>query len=304
MRFSGMVWAAAGVLFAFGCAGPFSLGPEDAPKKSYGLLGVVGGSVTASSERPYFEALHAIDTGMSSAWGPAATDVDPTLEIDLGALAWIDGVSIKESQAGVKVEVAAWNGGAWEVIASGLAPTAGLVSSFALPPRNTSRVRLRFSEVASSDLLVCDVAFSTTSSSPTPVPFASSSPLGEDCGCKVTGGGFIFNGAGQRVNFGLVAMTGKNGAQGHLNVWDTGSKQHFKGRVTAVTCGPETVTFQGLQQGSNIPFTGVVTDHGEPGSEDVFSFETSGYAVSGDLGGVSSGGGNLQLHLNGCEEDS
>lgn len=143
----------------------------------------------------------------------------------------------------------------------------------------------------------------TGSAVPTPRPSTHPTPTPptEDCGCDVTGGGWILNG-NQKVTFGFVAHHNPAlGPSGNLQVVDHATKTRFHGRVTAVECDGNTVTFTGrLRAGGT--FTAVVTDNGEPGRRDRFSFSTSsGVDLSGELGGSRSGGGNIQLHKKRCD---
>lgn len=146
----------------------------------------------------------------------------------------------------------------------------------------------------------------TPTGTPTPQPTASVTPTppphdDEDCGCDVTGGGFILNG-NQRVTFGFVAHHNPAlGPSGNLQVVDHATKTRFRGRVNAVECEGDTVTFSGTLRGGGT-FTTVVTDNGEPGRTDRFSFRTSlGVDLSGELGGTRPGGGNIQLHKQRCD---
>jgi hypothetical protein len=80
------------------------------------------------------------------------------------------------------------------------------------------------------------------------------------------------------------------------------SSDLFKGRVDSITCGPKTVTFGGLLKDTTIPFTVVVTDNGEPGTLDFFSFQAPDYSVAGNLGTDKNGGGNIQVQSSNCDE--
>lgn len=135
---------------------------------------------------------------------------------------------------------------------------------------------------------------------PSPTPSPSMPPM-VDCGCDVTGGGFVFRNGG-RVTFGFVAHhTPALGPTGNIQVVDHASRTRFHGRVNAVTCVDNTATFSGTLRGGGT-FMAMVTDVGEPGTEDLFSFRTStGFSVSGDLGGDGPGGGNIQIHKLDCE---
>lgn len=144
-------------------------------------------------------------------------------------------------------------------------------------------------------------------SSPTPTPMPSTRPTptpppeDEDCGCDVTGGGFILNG-NKKVTFGFVAHHNPAlGPSGNIQVVDHATKARFHGRVNAVECEGDTVTFSGTLRGGGT-FTTVVTDVTEPGRKDTFSFSTSlGVDLEGELGGDRPGGGNIQLHKKRCD---
>lgn len=136
------------------------------------------------------------------------------------------------------------------------------------------------------------------------LPCESEPPI-EVCDCKVTGGGFIFKGEGARndkITFGLVAMTNPGqGVHGNIEVVDHTTDTDYHGRVSAISCDGNTVTFSGSLDGGGT-FETVVTDNGEPGRDDSFDFTTSGgFAQSGILGDGGPGGGNIQVHRSRCE---
>lgn len=178
----------------------------------------------------------------------------------------------------------------------------------AATPRPTSTPRvpgLEFSPspspAASPSPVVTPLPTGSAVPTPRPTSHPTPRPTPEDCGCDVTGGGWILSG-NQKVTFGFVAHHNPAlGPSGRIQVVDHATKTRFHGRVTAVECDGDTVTFSGsLRAGGT--FTAVVTDAGEPGRRDRFSFSTgTGVDLSGELGGSRSGGGNIQLHEERCD---
>jgi hypothetical protein len=164
----------------------------------------------------------------------------------------------------------------------------------------------------------------TPSETPTPVPTATPTvvptatptpPVEEDCGCKVTGGGFTFLPDGSRVNFGFNAQHDKFGdAKGNINVQVRGPGGfHFKSAtITDVDCDIDptsvapkltgTVTVTGTVDGTGETFTLVLVDDGEPGVLDDIKLSIGGAVVfDGELGGEGAGGGNIQIHKEKCD---
>ena len=144
---------------------------------------------------------------------------------------------------------------------------------------------------------------------PTPPPSHD-----EDCGCKVTGGGFTFLPDGTKVTFGFNAQHDKfGGAKGNVNVVvHTKKPLHLDAKdITDVVCDVDpgsvepkltgTVTVTGtLKTGE--AFTLVTVDNGEPGVLDEIRLTVAGTVVfDGELGGEGHGGGNIQLHKTKCE---
>ena len=302
-----------------GCESVVSTAPSgDVPQTTGGfrLLGFAGLAVTASSEENSFHGVGTVlDGNLQTAWAPAYTDTAPTLTFDLGGERAVDAFSIKLSPQGTTVAVEVWTGAGWERIASGLTPTAATFQTFDLPDRTTTRVRLVFGGVPASELLVCEVAINGTTTTPSPSPrpsvvpsvVPSPTPSTPACTCKVTGGGFVYlppgTGRNDKATFGLVALTNPGrGVTGNLTVVDHQTKERYSGRVTGIDCSRgTTVTFTGTLRKSGAPFTATVTDNGEPGVNDVFSFSTTGFQASGVLGGGTQGGGNIQVHKPTCD---
>ena len=118
-----------------------------------------------------------------------------------------------------------------------------------------------------------------------------------DCHDFVTGGGWIAVGNG-RDNFGFNAGFKPNSSTPsvNFNYVDHNTRAHVKASTIDgyVAIGPTSRRFTGTAtvDGQVVGYTIVVTDSGEPGSDDTFSMTLSnGYAVSGTLQG-----GNIQLH--------
>lgn len=149
------------------------------------------------------------------------------------------------------------------------------------------------------------------SPSPTPTPTPTATPTAppeeEDCGCKVTGGGWVLSpladGRGNdKITFGFVAMTKGDGAHGNIQINDHQTKAKFHGEVTAIDCGETSVTFSGTLR-DGVSFSCTVVDNGEPGRYDTFEFTTgAGVTISGELGAEFNGGGNIQFHKVKCDE--
>lgn len=286
----------------------------------YRLLALEGVAVTASSvENSWHPASNVLDGNLVSAWAPSYDDATPTLEFDLGGTRTFTDFAVKLSPAGTTVAVEVWNGAGWELVASGLTPAEAVLQTFDVPDRTTSRVRLTFGGVAASDLFVCEVALNggAVPASPSPTPAVSptpstppstppsATPTPGSCDCKVTGGGFVRlagDGPNDKATFGLVALTNPGrGATGNITVVDHRTRTRYGGRVTAIACAGNTVTFSGTLRRGGAPFTATVTDNGEPGVDDTFSFTTGGFTASGDLGGGLPGGGNIQVHRPNCD---
>jgi len=118
-----------------------------------------------------------------------------------------------------------------------------------------------------------------------------------ECHDFVTGGGWIAVGNG-RDNFGFNAGFKPNSSRPsvHFNYIDHHTRAHVKASTidSYVAIGPTSRRFTGTAtvDGQAVGYTIVVTDNGEPGSDDTFSMTLSnGYDVSGTLQG-----GNIQLH--------
>lgn len=143
---------------------------------------------------------------------------------------------------------------------------------------------------------------------PTSVPTATPTMTPPPSCADTTGGGYVLgdpDGGTKRANqvaFGFVAHhVGVNQTvQGNIEVNDhRPDGPNFHGDVDTITGSGNTVTFTGTLTGGGT-FTCTVVDNGEPGDTDTFSFSTStGYAISGELGGPEPGGGNIQVR--GCD---
>jgi len=113
----------------------------------------------------------------------------------------------------------------------------------------------------------------------------------------VTGGGWITGTpSGERGTFGVAGGIKNGGLWGHLTYIDHGTNMKVKGTgVTAYTVtGPTTRHIEGTADinGRSGSYQVDVSDHGEPGRNDMFSIMLSnGYSASGLLIG-----GNIQLH--------
>jgi hypothetical protein len=128
----------------------------------------------------------------------------------------------------------------------------------------------------------------------------------------ITGGGWVIEDSGSKVNFGVHGGC-KNGAfWGHVNALDHSSSPpgHLKStRITGYLmdpafpnardiCGEGEVSYNGSRY--NLRFRVRMEDNGEPGGSDRFGVHLSnGYKVTTrELGppGPTGGGGNIQLH--------
>jgi hypothetical protein len=107
----------------------------------------------------------------------------------------------------------------------------------------------------------------------------------------VTGGGYILDGSGNKVTFGMVGGDkGNGGLSGHLNVVDHGNGKHTQGSdVTTYEQGDSGPNSRHLVYDGTIDVR--VADNGEPGTSDTFNVTDGAYSRSGTLGG-----GNIQLH--------
>jgi hypothetical protein len=291
------------------------------------------GGVSASSVRSdYFRLAYVTDGNWSSAWGPAASDTAPTLTFDLAGCYNLSGIATKVD-VGVTFDVQVReDGGAWTTIASGLDPQDGVKDYLALNGAAADEARLVFHAPDLSKVLVCEVEWfgtpcATPTPTPTPVPTPTPTvaptptpvptpPVEEDCGCKVTGGGFTFLSDGTRVSYGFNAQHDKfGGAKGNVNIVVHAKKNlHFQSAdITDVDCQLDpgsvhprltgTVVVTGTLKGGGT-FTWTVTDTGEPGVLDSVKFVANGEVLfhddtAGNDGGP--GGGNIQIHKEKCD---
>lgn len=128
----------------------------------------------------------------------------------------------------------------------------------------------------------------------------------------ITGGGWVLNNSGDKVNFGAHGGC-KNGAfWGHVNVLDHSTNPPGHLRSTSITgynfdparpnardiCGWGVVSVNGSSFTTR--FRVKMEDNGEPGGSDMFGVRLgNGYLLSTrELGppGPTGGGGNIQLH--------
>ncbi len=129
----------------------------------------------------------------------------------------------------------------------------------------------------------------------------------------ITGGGWILDNAGAKLNFGAHGGC-KNGAfWGHVNALDHSTNPPLHLRSTRITgylmdpafpnardiCG-EGVFTDGSGNSSTVTFRVRMEDNGEPGGSDRFGVRvsTAGAVSTRELGppGPTGGGGNIQLH--------
>jgi lysophospholipase L1-like esterase len=115
----------------------------------------------------------------------------------------------------------------------------------------------------------------------------------------ITGGGWITGTAsGAKANFGIDGGIQNGVAWGDLTYFDHGDGLTLKStRITTYAPGPSANSrhIEGTAQVNGVDgytFTVVVTDNGEPGTNDTFAIQLSnGYQATGSLGG-----GNIKLH--------
>jgi hypothetical protein len=146
----------------------------------------------------------------------------------------------------------------------------------------------------------------------TDVATCGSTPPGENCSTKVTGGGQIpvpDPGSNGRATFGFNAKGNQDGtASGHFNYVNHVTGLHVNGPVDGVAViarnpdgSPKTVRFSGTcGNGPACSFSVTVEDHGEPGTNDEF-----GVVVTGGLSEFRSqrviSRGNIQFHKSRCD---
>ncbi|WP_300565887.1 choice-of-anchor P family protein [Flavobacterium sp.] len=113
----------------------------------------------------------------------------------------------------------------------------------------------------------------------------------------ITGGGWLTAPSGAKGNFAVAGGIKNGNFWGHLNYIDHGAGgPKIKGNsITSYNVlSPTRREIKGtceINGSGNYLYTVVVTDNGEPGTNDTFSLVTNGYNVSGVLRG-----GNIQLH--------
>jgi hypothetical protein len=131
-----------------------------------------------------------------------------------------------------------------------------------------------------------------------------------NCADFVTGGGYITGTpSGERANFSLSGgVRGTNQFWGHLCYTEHGSNgvHVVSTNVTAYTVvdvDTRMITYSVDIGGVPGTATVLASDLGEPGRDDILVLEVStGYRASGDLGGATHGGGNIQLHRPKCRD--
>lgn len=115
----------------------------------------------------------------------------------------------------------------------------------------------------------------------------------------VTGGGFITGTpSGAKGNFGVAGGIKNGSFWGHLEYIDhgpDGPKVHGTGVTNYLVLSTNTREIDGLAEVNGVDgftYKVVVTDNGEPGTNDSFSIQLSnGYSAGGKLGG-----GNIKIH--------
>jgi hypothetical protein len=144
---------------------------ESAPVE---ILGVTASSSSTRDSR-WLDVNNVMDGNTHSAWGPARSDTNPALTLDLGGTFDLASLAIKMSDAPVVFDVAIWDDGEWKTIATGVRPAYAALDAVELPDHRTSKVKLTFQNTDAAQLLVCEVkAF--TDKAPAPIPSASMVP--------------------------------------------------------------------------------------------------------------------------------
>lgn len=114
---------------------------------------------------------------------------------------------------------------------------------------------------------------------------------------RLTGGGWIIAPSAEKGSFAVGGGIKNGNYWGHLNFIDHGvDGPKIKGlSVTGyIALTPTSRKITGICKingAGSYDYTVIVTDNGEPGTNDYFSLSTNGYTASGILQG-----GNIQLH--------
>jgi hypothetical protein len=272
----------------------------------------IQGCEASSTRSSYFQAGYAIDGNLHSAWAPAATDVNPSLVLSLGAVRRLSRVSLKQSHTNVTVDVAVSKaGGAWTTVASGLAPVPTTLSDMDLAACEGDRVKLTFHGEGLADLQVCEVQLGaaaavpapTPSTTPNPVPTPAPTPTPD---CNVTGGGWLpapHHDQDHDVCFAFDVDLHAGACDGTIDVSDLTTSTRFHGQVTDAACRGNLVTFKGrLDDGQ--AFTCTVVDEGKHGRTDTISFQTSdGTLLCGCLEADDQLGGKIRIRQRAAWDD-
>lgn len=258
----------------------------------------VTGCEASSTRNTYFAAANAIDGNLHSAWAPAAGDQAPTLTLSLGSVTRISRLGLKQSHSAVTVDVAvSTHGGAWQTVATNLAPVETTLSSLDVQSCQGDRVRLTFHGSGLADLLVCEVQVQGTAAGtpvPAPAPAPSALPAPTDQSCSVTAGGWLPSvdaHADRPISFGVVVDQTAGDCQGSLDVDDLDNDQRFHGRVDRARCHGNVVMLHGkLDDGEDFDCTLV------SGQQDTMAFTTSsGVVYCGALTSDAQLGGKIQV---------
>lgn len=252
--------------------------------------------VQASSVRSdYFRLSYVTDGNTHSAWGPAATDAEPSLTFQLADTFQLSGMVVKLSPAGATMDVAVASGaGGWTPIATGVAPAQyEAMSRVDLPASVGDRVKITFHGVAAKDLLVCEVHwFGTAAPASTPTPVATPTPVVTptpapkptpkpmDCGVGLKGVGTLGGGC-MPTTFALqaVSVPGK-GVSGFVTLY-TGGKVLI-GNVSVIQQQGKTYTVSGKLCGSGKAYSLVVVESAT--AKDAITFTTEDdFTLTGTL---------------------
>lgn len=249
---------AAAVLAAAGCTHPASPPASEAPTETYVLLSagqasvaIAGVTASSSSTRDprWFATDHLIDGNTHSAWGPAASDAQPTLTLDLGAEIPLSGLAIKLTEAPITFDVEAWRDGAWVAIATDVAPTYGALDFLPLPTTVTRRLRLVFDRTEEARLLVCEIE-----------AFRPDPPAAPCCVATIAGsGGLGLPGSPQAPGSAGLLLSFATGSEGFSFSFVAGSASYF-GVAETIRCDGA------LAVGEAFRVAGPITGSSDPGT--------------------------------------
>lgn len=130
--------------------------------------------VTSTRNDTWFNLSHLTDGKLTSAWGPAAGDLAPSLTLNLNGCMSVSGIGLKHS-GGVMVMIEVSKGGSWTTVATDLTPQEATLDMIELTDSvDADAVRLSFTGNVSK-LLVCEVEVfgGACGTSPTPAPSAT-----------------------------------------------------------------------------------------------------------------------------------